>query len=353
MGFKNIDVSSNARGGTELMRDRLINGLRDRKRDDLLEHFDFHASRVRDFDECRPSILLMHDLPGDPESEHLRKDKGARFEHMVFVSNWQFQQYQTHYGLTGENCSVIQNAIELFDDADGLLIKKGFVQPSKTLGSWGLPQESRFKDDFKLSGFDAEHPIRLIYHTTPHRGLEILVPVFEELYNELLDHDIHITLDVFSGFGVYGWNERDAPYEPLFMSCRKHPAITYHGAQDNMTVRRALERSHIFAFPSIWPETSCLALIEAMASGTHVVHSNLAALPETAAGCTTIYPFITDRDVHAGVFYDALKQAIERYRYLGLSVTASAQRSSSRIHDVETYIKQWITLLDSLKTPVD
>ena len=46
--------------------------------------------------------------------------------------------------------------------------------------------------------------IRLIYHSTPHRGLELLVPVFEKLCET---HD-DIELDVYSSFKIYGWEER-------------------------------------------------------------------------------------------------------------------------------------------------
>ena len=334
------------------MRDRLIEGLIAAGRGDLLSEFDFHASRVRDFDPSRKSILLLHDLPGDPESEHLKADKGARFTHMVFVSHWQFQQYQAYYGLSGENCSVIRNAIDMFDEPERLLIRKGWKSVGRVTAPWVGSKEHPHKDEFRISGWHEETPIRLIYHTTPHRGLEILVPVFDALHKELKeDRNIHIHLDVFSSFSIYGWNERDRPYEALFEECIRHPAITYHGAKSNAEVREALKESHIFAFPSIWPETSCLAMIEAMASGTHVVHSNLGALPETSGGATTCYPFVTDRDQHADIFYDALDKVIVDYAggAWGHNKTCIAQTLAAVNHDVKDYVKQWVTLLDSIK----
>lgn len=331
------------------MRDRLITGLIERKRSDLLDHFDFHASRVRDFDPKRPSILLLHDLPGDPESEHLKHDKGERFAHMVFVSHWQMQQYQAYYGLSGENCSVIRNAVELFDDSETLMIKKGWKRVDKVLAPWVGSTQHPDKDLFSIAGNDEDNPIRLIYHTTPHRGLEILWPAFDALYEHLQDVGIHIHLDVFSSFGVYGWNERDAPYQQLFDLCKMHKAVSYHGARSNMEVREALKQAHIFAYPSIWPETSCLAMIEAMASGTHVVHSNLAALPETSGGATTCYPYVTDRDAHAGLLYDALLGVVNDYLYLRCGKVQVANTLARLNHDVKDYVKQWVTLLDSIK----
>ena len=59
--------------------------------------------------------------------------------------------------------------------------------------------------------------IRLIYHPTPHRGLELLVPVFEALCNEHND----IELDVYSSFKIYGWEQRDDQYKQLFDRCKE------------------------------------------------------------------------------------------------------------------------------------
>ena len=40
--------------------------------------------------------------------------------------------------------------------------------------------------------------------------------------------------------------------------------MTYHGFKPNDVVRKALSEAHIFAYPSIWVETSCISAIEAM-----------------------------------------------------------------------------------------
>jgi len=331
MPIKNVDFASKAKGGTEMMCERLVRGLTERGREDLLEHFDIYPSRVQGFDPNRQSIYYLHDLPGDPASNHLMDDKGVRFDHLVFVSNCQQQQYNAHYGLTGENSIVIANAIE------------------------PLPRNEAFIKWYKIGSGDQSEPIRFIYHTTPHRGLEILVPAFIELYNDMKEEGVHIILDVYSSFSIYGWSERDAPYEALFEQCREHPGINYHGAVDNDTVREALINAHVFAYPSIWPETSCIAMIEAMSAGCRVVHSNYGALPETSGGLTDSYSTIAYKDEHATLFYYKLKEVTEQIandRFDPTRIALNLDRTNE-IHSEESFINQWIKLLDSIKNTVD
>lgn len=328
MPFKYCDVNLKSNGGTELVSRALEKKLTE-KAPDLLENFDLYPSRVRNFDASRPSVYILHDLPGDPESDHLKHDKGSRWNAMVFVSHWQHQQYQSFYQFNGDNAYVVKNAIEPFN----LDVK------SKFINRLGTP----------------ENPVKLIYHTTPHRGLEILVPVFEHLYESLKQQGVYIELNVYSSFSIYGWQQRDAQYQELFDRCRQHPAINYHGAVSNDEVRQALQQSHIFAFPSIWPETSCIAMIEAMAAGNLVVHSNLAALPETAAGMTFCYPFVSSLNDHAGRFCEHLMHAIfnciNNAEEVSQMLTFVSQRTNIT-YSWDNRIDEWVGLLSNLKRDI-
>lgn len=264
------EMNKNARGGTELMQERLHNTLPA----DLLDQFQIIPSRVRELDPNKKKILWLHDMPTDPESQHL-KDASSRdrFDKIVCVSDYQMQLYNLVLGVPYADCTVIKNAINPID--------------------------------IETKQYDGT--VNLIYHTTPHRGLEILIPVFEEMCN--LHDNIH--LDVYSSFSVYGWQERDQEFNTLFDRCKNNPNITYHGGVSNDEVREALKKSHIFAFPSIWPETSCLSVIEAMSAMNLVVCPNLAALPETCSNFAMMYPFHENKNMHAVQFAHTLNLAIE------------------------------------------
>ena len=269
------ELSKNARGGTELMLERLHSSISP----DLMKEVQIIPSRVRDLQEDKIRILWLHDLPGDPESEHLKNRGWEKFHKLVFVSNWQMQAYVQYYNIPWSHCIVLQNAINPID--------------------FKLTEKPRDK-------------IRMIYHTTPHRGLNILVPVFKKLCES---HE-NIELDIYSSFKIYGWESRDEQYQQLFDECKNTPNINYHGFVSNDEIRSALIKSHIFAYPSTWVETSCLALIEAMSAGNICVHPNLGALYETAANWTHMYQWNENAAQHANMFYSIIDSAIKELNSL-------------------------------------
>lgn len=328
MPFKVAEMAQNAKGGTELMAARLENHLRENN-PELLEFFNFHCSRLREYDENKPSVYWCHDLADDPETNHLANGGWQKFDLIVFVSNWQYQQYQEKYKLDGTNCIVIPNAVE----------------PSK--------YSPDYKWKFNLQNI--AEPIKIIYHTTPHRGLELLVPAFKDLWEAEWQHLKNpVTLEVYSSFSIYGWPERDAPYEKVIQECKDHPAINYHGSVSHDEVQQALAKAHIFAYPSIWKETSCLALIEAMQAECICIHPNLGALIETSGDLTVQYPFKTDPSVHYSYFKQILQREVAALVGKGkMSQPGPAAARAKDLYNWRTVAKQWTDILTQVKEAVD
>ena len=187
--------------------------------------------------------------------------------------------------------------------------------------------------------------IRLAYWSTPHRGLNILVPVFDRLCEK---YD-NIELDVYSSFKLYGWEQRDKEFEPLFEQCRNHPKINYHGTVPNETLRENLKNTHILAYPSTWPETSCITLMEAMSAGLMCVHPNFAGLYETAANWTHMYQWHEDPSQHASVFYGVLDSSIQSFWDEGVQSRLSSQSSYANVYyNWNIRAMQWESLLTTL-----
>lgn len=302
------EVNEKAKGGTELMIDRLS-----RLPAELLEPFQIIASRVRKLDENKIRIFWCHDLPGDPESEVLKNEGWRKFNKIVFVSYWQRDAYIGFYGIPYEKCTVIHNCIDpIEEDLPGLKKKP-------------------------------EGTIDIIYHTTPHRGLKILVPVFERLA-ELHDN---INLNIYSSFEIYGWGERDEEYKDLFKRIDDHPRMFRFKTVGNDEIRRVLAASHIFAYPAIWAETSCLSLIEAMSARCLCVHPSFAALPETAANWTLMYDIRSDTKKHEEIFQANLEAAILDHK--NVENTLNSQKSYvDTFYSTKYILNTWKYLLQSL-----
>lgn len=299
-----------ARGGTEMM----MEGLRRYVDPDLLSQYNVICSRVRgELDPSKRHLLWLHDTWDDPESQHLADEKSRkRFAKLVFVSNYQQATYNIGLDVPHTDGVVLQNAIE------------------------PIPQHE--KPEGKT--------LRLIYHTTPHRGLELLVPVCEHLAQE--GYDFH--LDVYSSFSIYGWSQRDEPYKELFQRITRHPNMTYHGYQPNDVIRAALQNAHIYAYPNIWPETSAISVIEAMSAGCTIVCPNYAALPETTAGFAAMYPYMEEVNPHANRFAAVLADVMRGYWSEGNQNKLRFQKVyADSFYSWQARARQWESFLSSLK----
>jgi glycosyltransferase involved in cell wall biosynthesis len=315
MGFNKITgVNEDGKGGTELMAARIFSDVNQ----SLLDNFQIIHSRFADcdLDPKKKKILVVHDLPNDPMYETLSNGGWEQFDKIVFVSYWQQQMFKAYRGVPYAAGTVIRNAIK--------------------------PIETHEKPDDK---------IRLIYFSTPHRGLDLLYAAFNQLAKE---YD-NIELNVFSSFGLYGWPENDKPYHELFDKLRAHKKINYYGSVSNDRIREELKKNHILAYPSTWEETSCLTLIEAMSAGLFCVHSSLGALPETSFGMTAMYDFHEDPHVHANRFYVELKSAIELYQNANRRRSIYQRLTNDKViadfhHSWDVRKLEWNNLLKRLLT---
>ena len=203
------------------------------------------------------------------------KDYIDKLDYIVFNSNWNFEKFFYQFKIPESKSIVISNAIE--------------------------------KIDFQEKPRDK---INLIYHTTPWRGLVHLLKVFKSLDLE------NVELNVCSSIKIYGKkfsNSFGKKYEGIFDECRNTKNVNYLGFMENNRIIELLKKTHIFSFPSIWTETSCISAIESMAAGCEVVTTNLGALYETCSPFGTFVGF--DRNFHnlEKKYSKALSNCIKNY----------------------------------------
>jgi UDP-glucose:(glucosyl)LPS alpha-1,2-glucosyltransferase len=317
------EISSKAMGGTEMYMRFLYDGTVPRH---LLENVQIIPSRLSALKEDKIRIWFEHNLPNDPESMRALKDPEMRskFHKVVFVSNWHYQSFMNFCGVpySTQNC-VMEGGMQGIEPSD--------QNPS-------LPKKS-----------DPQKQVNITYHTTPHRGLELLVPVFLKL----AESDKNIHLHVHSSFKMYGWDARDQPYEPLYDICRQHPQITYHGfTKYEDLVPKLRDEYHIFAYPNIWPETMCRSIVESMYYGLVCVHPDLAAITDTTGGLNRyMYNGTLDREQHMKLHYSHLQSAIADVREGSGSLTGSLQFNREyvqRRYGTGKVYRKWTSLLQEL-----
>lgn len=281
----------------------------------LLNQVAIHISRPKEIYDDVPNILWCHDLAEDSAVNCLF-DTHEQYAYFVFVSYWQRDQFINRFNLPYSKCIVIQNAIETEYD------------PTVT---------------------KATDIVNFIYHTTPHRGLELVYPIFDALCKK---HD-NIHLNVYSSFAVYGWEHRDEPYQELFQRIEEHPHMTYHGSKSNDEVLDALKKAHVFLYPSIWKETSCISLIEAVVSGCVSVYPSYGALPETGTAASNIgmYDYSEKMSENASRAYELCdwllnqhKEDSQVFRHMSSS-TVSLFESP---HSIKSFKRNWDFLLNKV-----
>jgi len=224
----------------------------------------------------RINILWVQHFVNQKEIENLgSKDYIDALDYIVFNSNWNLEKFYYQFKIPESKSLVIKNAVE--------------------------------KIEFQEKPKDK---INLIYHTTPWRGLVHLLKIFKDLNLEKVE------LTICSSTKIYGkkFDEVYAKkYENIFNECKKTRNVNYLGFIDNKKIIELLKKAHIYAFPSIWPETSCISAIEAMAAGCEIVSTNLGALYETCAPFGTLVGFDRNFDNLEKKYSKALLKSIKNY----------------------------------------
>lgn len=305
--------NSEPMGGTELIYNRVMDVLDD----GLKDEFVIIPQRVREqhMNDSRKKILWLHDLAEDPESEHLKYEENRKkFSKFVFPSNWALWDFHQKLGVPFEDSVVIRNAIE------------------------PIEIHEKPKTDKK----------KIVYFSTPHRGLNLLESVIRVLEDARNDFEV----DVYSSFKLYGRDEQDElpEFQDLYGRLQELKSVNYHGTVSNDVIRKSLKETHILAYPSTYLETSCLVAIEAMAAGCMAVVPNWGALPETCAAFATMYPYSPDPQQHAATHYHYLCSALNNFWNDSVQDMLSMQTVYyNYFYSMEMAAVKWNSLLHSLR----
>lgn len=115
------------------------------------------------------------------------------------------------------------------------------------------------------------------YSSTPFRGLKQLLQAWPMVHKAVPKAQLHL----LTSMKVYNADDSDE-YRQLYELARSLPGVHYHGSVGQAELRNIASQCRALAYPCVFPETSCIAAMEAMASGCAVVSTSAGALIETA-----------------------------------------------------------------------
>ena len=249
----------NPRGGTELQVE-LLEKYVDKK---LLDQVQITTSIPEKIPlhPTKPNILWQQNSYDQANLApwFQNKDNHKKYDWYVFNSHWCYEKFRMMFQVPTHKCLVIKNAIDK-------------IEPRKL--------------DYNIGD-----PIKLIYTSTPWRGLNVLLAAMQLVNNK------NVHLDVYSSTQVYGdqfKSANDEKFKELYNQASALKNVSYIGYKSNEFIKDNLKNYHIFAYPNIWEETSCIAAIEAMAAGLYTLVTDYGALFETCAEFAVYVPYEKD-----------------------------------------------------------
>jgi glycosyltransferase involved in cell wall biosynthesis len=279
------------------------------------------GARLRPLLGRQGRIVLWLSLAHDQEMQFGLRDPALRATHdaYAFLSDWQAEAFHRALGTEPERSGVLRYGVGprfagLFGEAEPILAAK------------------------------ARPPV-LAYCSAPFRGLHVLAYY---AFPRIRAFVPEARLKIFSSMKIYPYADGDADdtFSELYRVCRATEGIDYVGALPQPDLARELKAAAMLAYPCTWPETACLAVMEAMAAGCWIVTSDFAVLPETTAGFARLVPYHDEVDIraYANGFVDAAVAVLE-----GWEEPRSEAHLRAQVSTWPARAREWAAWLEQLR----
>ncbi len=247
------------------------------------------------------------------------------FDGMVFVSAWQ-QRINQHAAQPHWKQAIIRNA----------------MNPAVA---------ASFPPQAEILAAKAQPPI-LLFAGSFARGAFHIPPLLDKIRETRQDFSV----EMFCNLNPSRNPDSDAAYIAWL---REQPVIAHIGMVGQQELARRMRRAAIMLAPNPWPETSCIALIEGLASGLDAITTNRAALPETGSGFARQIPlegadeptrFNMSLDYNA--FAQAVLDALQEREEAPAAVEARLRRQIDFFHENYQWsqrVAPWVALVEALK----
>ncbi len=208
------------------------------------------SSRIPDLVDfefkARARVAWVHDVH---MGAGLTNKRALKFDRFLCLSNWHKQFFLDQYKYVHESAVVVtRNGIDL----------------------------SRYE------GEEARDPHRMIYSSSPDRGLLAALQCLPGIRARVPDASLHVF------YGFENWEKSGDPAQQQNAQIIKGMLGAYanfgavnHGRVHGRELAKEQLKSGVWAYPTWFHETNCITAMEAQAAGLRCVTSPIAALNET------------------------------------------------------------------------
>ena len=193
---------------------------------------------------------------------------------LVTHSGERLDQYDKYLCLSGFHKEFVKDMQKVPDEK--IIVTKNGINPKDF---------EHLKDVEKVPG-------KVIFSSSPDRGMERCIEICKRAREEVPDLELHL----FYGFKNMRLAGDDAQADYLEGLINKHDWVKYHGMVDKKTLMRHFAESEVWLYPADFIETFCITALEALATKAYPLVRNIGALRYTLAEalekdmCTMLEP---------------------------------------------------------------
>jgi len=249
------------------------------------------------------------------------------FDHFFVLSNWHKEKYVKKFNINPEKISIMKNAM-------------------------GEAFQKRLNENLEINcSNQRSDQIILAYTSTPFRGLDLMIDIFPRIKEKHPE----VIFKSYSSMKVYQVNQEDdeKKYGYIYKKIKEIPGAQCIGSLTQDQLAEEMQEVSILTYPNTFEETSCISVMEAMASGCHVITSDLGALPETTANFATIVSMSNDIEKFKENYIDSVVNYLDYLKSESPKTVYEKRQRQIRYcqqnHTWDLRAREWEKLLYQLK----
>jgi 2-polyprenyl-3-methyl-5-hydroxy-6-metoxy-1,4-benzoquinol methylase/glycosyltransferase involved in cell wall biosynthesis len=211
--------------------------------------------------KARSKYLWVHDIHCGPYNPKMHQDL-LRFDRFLCLSEWHKHQ------------SFLPTYPDIYPNS--VIVTRNGIDVDRFVGGDRLLRENK-----------------LIFSSSPNRGLDALLDVLPEIRALVPGTELHVY------YGFFNWEKfakmRGDPMELQDIEryrqrIKSAEGVVWHDRVNQKELAGAFMSSKVWAYPTMFPETSCISAMEAQCAGCVPVTTRIAALAETVKVGTLLDP---------------------------------------------------------------